>query len=194
MSAHDTLRWGDSATILNLTSLNNESISSAPTVLVSKQLVAAHWKWPLVWVAQFVVLPNLKGETVTFNIALSLQVGVGQAMATLVRNYQLAPPYNTLTQGIALTPNPGDLSDQWSIPAQDIQAQVQVTTEGNTPLSGDPGETLTVSMFVAPMTEPHAGFHMYERVVEHKNPDEVRWLGEGLPHQPFTPERLKYRR
>jgi hypothetical protein len=189
MSAHDTLRWGDIATIVNLNTLN--AGFEGGSTLPSKQLVAAHWRWPLVWSAQFVVVPNLTpAETVSFIFQLQLVVGVGQGIVSYSRWYELDPPYNQLKMGIdpALTPVPTFLADNWELPAQDIQASVLLSTLGNNQPTGGPQESMSVAFLVAPVTEPHAMTAIHDKQVEGKGgPTKVEWMGPG-----FTPERLQY--
>jgi len=183
-SAHDTLRWGDTLVVPNLATLN--ATETSPSSSFTKQLVAAHWRWPLVWVCHLVVQPNLQGETQTFLINLLLNLGCGQGVIPFTRQYTLAPPYTALTGPSTIT----DLSDTFQLPGQDIQAQVSVSTVGNDQPTGSTAQALTIGFFVAPLTEPHAMTLMHDKIVHGEGPQPAQWM-DGQTG--FHPEPLRYR-
>jgi hypothetical protein len=162
-SAHDTLRWGDSHTFNNLQDLSGES-----SELLSKQQIAAHWRWPLSWNLWVAIIPQFEAsETASFVIELQTTIGVGQAVATFPLRYTLSP-----TAGVYLP-----ITDQKFLPGQDIQIITNVFNSTNTTGVND---NLTVALFIAPQTEPHAFTKMMDRLVHHESPDEVQWMPPGF--------------
>jgi hypothetical protein len=179
-SAHDTLRWGDTRALTTLTELN--ASEGHLTTLESGQLTNAHWRWPLVWQCQLIITPNLPAqvELETFEFALVIQIGVGQAVDTLVKNYTMAPA--------AITGQYSPVTDSFQLPAQDIQAQIIVSVLGGSQPTGPTNESIQCSFFVAPLTEPHAMTHMLNHMTKHDVDPGPEWMSEGFHEQP-----LRYR-
>jgi hypothetical protein len=173
-SSLDTLRWGDVETVI--VGSTGELLSAS-----TKQLVQAHWRWPLSWTVQFSFVANFgttaPAETVTFLFDVEFTVGVGQGKMTWVTTYTMVPSAPNVY------PN---LSPQVTIPAQDLQIRVRVRSSANP--TGVAGENFLVGCMVAPVTEPHAMTEAL-RVLEGEPRDEVEWMGPG-----FTPQPLHYRR
>jgi hypothetical protein len=174
-SAHDTLRWGDSQTLEGLETLAGGESDQ----VISKQMVAAHWRWPLSWNLWVAFVPIFDStETATFTATLNVTIGVGQAIMTFPISYALAP-----TAGVYVP-----VFDQKLVPAQDLQIRVEVT--GKAALTNPTGtDSLTVGLFVAPQTEPHAFTMLMDRIVSGERPDNVPWMQEG-----FTEAPMGYRR
>lgn len=173
-SAHTTLRWGDTETIVG--GLNAPSTTEGSGQAASKQLIAAHWRWPITWNCQFILIPSLPGETQVFTVDLNIIIGVGQAMMGFDKLYTL-----TRTAGVYLP-----IMDNFQLPAQDIQAKVFVNAQG---AQTGTHNSIQVGMFVAPMTEPHAMTMVLEELARGNSPDQARWMMEG-----FEPSPLAYRR
>lgn len=170
MTAHDTLRWGD---VESFRMRSGENLN-----VTSKQLLQAHWRWPLTWTVQFIALPSidLVNETSTFTLTFRVTVGVGQAQITYPLVYTFAPP--TFAQVV----------DQKFIPAQDLQI---IATLTGTVAALVKEESMVVATFAAPMTEPHAMTHLldhHEGAADRLQKAE-HWMPPG-----FNEERLAYRR
>jgi hypothetical protein len=173
-SALDTLRWGDAEALLGLEKLSGIESDG----VVSKQLVQAHWKWPLSWAYWAMFIPSFDStESATFTAEVNLTIGVGQGQATTKIRYAIAPT------GAVYFP----VNDQKLIPGQDLQIRVNVT--GKAALSNPNGQDiLLVGVFVAPQTEPHAMREILE-TMRGQGEDQVEWMREG-----FHPQGLHYRR
>jgi hypothetical protein len=134
MSAHDTLRWGDSESLF--------IPSSTPLITKStKQLVGAHWRWPLLWKLCVVVVPQVPpGETQPFTVSLVVSLGSGSSVTTFtLPAFVVGPPY--------AQPPPAF----FDLPAQDLQIIATMTS------GPDTGVTAQIGAYVAPVTESHAG-------------------------------------
>lgn len=170
MTAHTTLRWGDSH-LVPIINAGGDVRNYA-----TKQLVAAHWRWPLSWNVLLIVQPFFEpGEAATFTVAWDVVIGVGQTTQTFTLFQSVAPPYNSII-------------DQRFWPAQDLQITGRVS--GNSSRQ----EGILLGAFVAPQTEPHAMTELLEhargaRPQVQQHPQQVEWMPPG-----FVPEELGYRR
>lgn len=168
MTAHDTMRWGDVETIPGLERLG---LAEFP-VLVSKQLAQAHWRWPLSWNVWLVLLPAFDAaEAGTFEVTFRVTLGVGQAQVEAPIPFTLTAPY-------------APIIDQRFIPGENLQFRASVkATVGPTSAP----DAITLAVFCAPETEPHAMTEMLEAA--RGDPAKVT---EWMQNQPFTPEALQY--
>lgn len=175
----DTLRWGDTET-LKIAPTQNSGDFAVPQN--TKQLIAAHWRWPLVWALRVIIRPQLDpAETATINLAVDVVVGSGQSQATARFLYNVAPVAGVYPP----------INDLQFIPACDIQAEALVL--GSTALFvPNAGQSIITGLFVAPQTEPHAMTRIYEMLLEHGGGESVRFLGQN-PGRPFKDERLHYK-
>ena len=165
MTAHDTLRWGDTRGF-------QLSAGEAATDTPTQQLVAAHWDYPITWTVLLVMTPQLTGAEVNpFTVTYNVTVGVGQGTHT----YPLT--YDFIAGGFY-----APISDQKFIPAQDLQI--------NALLTGNPSnnEGFQIGAFAAPMTEPHA-MREIGRILRGESQSHVQWMPPG-----FHPEEMGYRR
>jgi hypothetical protein len=168
--ATDTLRWGDT---------DHRPINkTGPAEVVafqSRQLVNAHWRWPLTWCVVTSIQPQMAaGEAGTFTVSIAFNVGLGQA------NSGFAIPFALTAAGLY-----APVFDQRFIPAQDLQINAFIV--GTSTIAAQ--ENIQISVWVAPMTEPHAMTHILERMGGDPPRGEHSWMGPG-----FTPEPLEYRR
>ena len=175
-SAQDTLRWGDSKTFANLSTTENVNLSS-------KQLVAAHWRWPLTWKLMVAVVPAMvAAETAIFTLAIRVTVGSGQGTTTVKLPLIFVAP--SAGPGSAYL----DQTFFFDIPAQDIQVEALLTGTAN-----QPGDSVTVGVYVAPVTEAHAMTHMLDGFAKDerfgRGEREGGWMPPG-----FHPEPLQYGR
>jgi len=169
-SAHDTLRWGDSHTFTGLASYFSDT--SVPS-LFSRQMIAAHWRWPLSWNLWVAIVPSFEAETTgIITITLQTTIGIGQAIATFPIVYTLSP-----TSGVYLP-----ITDQKLIPAQDLQIIAQLDA---TEATKGVNDNLTIGVFVAPQTEPHAMTHLLDKMVHGERPEEVQWMPPGFNEAPM---------
>jgi len=171
-SAHTTLRWGDTENLIG--GLNAPGTTEGAGTATSKQLVAAHWRWPITWNVQFVLIPALPGETQIFDVDLQLTIGVGQAMMQFDKTYVLQR-----TGGVYL-----EILDNFNLPAQDIQSQVFINARG---AQTGTNNSIQVGMFVAPMTEPHAMTAVLDEMVRGNEEAQTRWM-----QSPFRDNPLHY--
>lgn len=168
-SSLDTLRWGDIETV---------SVPAAGETLFSqtKQLVQAHWRWPLAWAVQVSLVLDFGAvitETTTFFLDVEFTVGSGQAKMTYTETFS-----STAAAGYP------DIAVSRTIPAQDLQIRATVRTAGAVTQVAQ----ANIGCMVAPVTEPHAMTEVL-RVVEGQAAGQVEWMREG-----FTPQPLHYRR
>lgn len=175
----DTLRWGDSQALV----FGPFGAGDSAHPMTSKQLIAAHWRWPLVWALRVVIRDALNAaETATIHLAVDVVVGSGQSQATARFLYDL------------VSTAPGvypPINDLQFIPACDIQASALIL--GSQPLIVPAAQqSVQFGLFVAPQTEPHATTRIYEKLLEHGGGESVRYLGEN-PARPFQDERLHYK-
>jgi len=175
MADLDTLRWGDAKQIV-FAGTGGRQLPLGATF----QLVAARWRWPLLWGVRIVIVPALDaGETGTFVVDVQVTLGSGQNSMTAHFTYTIAP-----TAGVY----PICVNDFLEIPASDIQ--VTATINGNPSVAGTVNESLQVGVFVAPQTEPHATTRMYEAMVE-QAPEAKRFMDGQIG---FQDEALRYQR
>jgi len=167
-SAHDTLRWGETLTLPIPPGLSVEG----PPISFNRQLIAAHWRWPLSWNCLVLITPQFNAdETADLTLYLNATVGVGQAIATTVYEFDISSPY--APQQIPLV-----------IPAQDLQITASVSLGF---LSKEP-ESLQLACFVAPVTEPHAMTHLLDKLRGERE-EAVHWMPPG-----FNEAAMGYRR
>jgi hypothetical protein len=186
--AQDTLRWGGVVPV-NITqtgpSQANLDAALANAAGVSgKQLVNAHWRWPLTWsIALVLTAQNLTGDIfVTYEITM----GSGDAQETIRRTINIANGQTDSTVDNVLR-----------LPACDIMIRPTIISSTDSHAIAGPG-SLEICAFAAPETEPHAMLAMLDCMcrLEEKNNDgqgvdqrQGDWMPPG-----FTPEPLRYRR
>jgi hypothetical protein len=136
VSEVDTMRWGDTQTLLlaNVVATGEGSVVK----LQSSQMLNAHWQRPCVWRLMLSINPAIAGNATTL-VTVLLRVGVGQAN-------QLTP----LATFLATTAS-GPSVLFFDIPAENIQVQFTLGPVGGVITNGD---QVTVSAFVAPHSEP----------------------------------------
>ena len=138
MSDVDTMRWGDSQTLL----MSGIGENSAP---VSGQLLNAHWQRPVVWRLMIAIQPVITpGDTSVFVVNVLLRVGVGQANSQVpLATFVFAPVAGVYTGQTAF----------FDVPAQDMQVQFRAGIQGGgVPML--PNDSFIVSAFAAPHAEP----------------------------------------
>jgi hypothetical protein len=174
-SSLDTLRWGDSETLLGLETLAGGESST----VLSKQLAQAHWRWPLSWSFWAMFVPMFDStERATFTVITSVTLGVGQAQLTTEIRTDIAHDASNLY-------HPVNLAE--TFPAQDIQVRCRVIGQASLTTPGGQ-DSLAIGIFLAPQTEPHAMTEILARL-EGEGKDQVEWMREG-----FHPQALHYRR
>jgi hypothetical protein len=136
VSSHDTLRWGDTQTLLLLPAVAS---SEATPGALSKQMLNAVWERPVVWRLMVSVNPKMAAASVeTFTVFLILEVGVGAALQQVpLANILFGPPY------------PPQLLF-FDIPAEAMMMQFRVLSTAPT----DPNDSVTVTAMCAPHAEP----------------------------------------
>jgi len=179
-SAHDTLRWGETQTLVVPVGFNGD-VSPVPEgttpPLVTKQMLAAHWRWPLSWVVTLIMQPAFNAdETNTFYVQWQFTVGVGQAICTFYYLYTFAP-----TGGLYTAQNV-----QLFTPAQDLQVNAALACPSGA-VSSKP-ESFNLAAFSAPVTEPHAMTHLLDKARGHAE-EHVPWMPPG-----FNETDMGYRR
>lgn len=168
-SSLDTLRWGDVESI---------AVPAAGETLAqfTKQLVQAHWRWPLTWQLQLSFHAELGTnvtETADFLFDVEFTVGAGQAKMTYVETFTM-----TNASGYA------DVAVSRALPAQDLQLRVFARSSKAVVQAAQ----LIIGAMVAPITEPHVMIEMLDNL-EGQRHDQVEWMREG-----FHPQPLHYRR
>jgi len=173
ITEQDTMRWGGSQTYAIPAGDGSE------TVQFTKQLLAAHWHWPLSWNFFMAISPMIDPtELATFTLDVTFAIGVGQGIDTFVKQYSIAP----IIVGPPST-YPTVVIDQFLLPAQDLQTTAVIS---GTPV-GNNGSQIKVAHWIAPQTEPHVMMRMLKQLRgEYDTPHE--WMPPG-----FTPHELKYR-
>lgn len=180
--AQDTLRWG---------SMFNVAIPAGPSQATldqlvreaaahnGKQLVNAHWRWPLSWRVALVVTPQ--GVTGDVNVQFELTMGSGDGEQRILRTV-------TVANGSVDT----TVDNTLALPACDLLIRaVTITTEGEGghPIAG-PGN-VEIGAYVAPETEAHALLHMLDCMC---GADTAGGRNGGWMPPGFTPEGLGYAR
>jgi hypothetical protein len=176
MSDVDTMRWGDSQTLL----MSGIGENAAP---VSGQLLNAHWQRPCVWRLMLAIQPNITaGDTTVFVVNVLLRVGVGQANSLIpLATFVFAPTAGVYTGQTTF----------FDVPAQDMQVQFSAGVQGGgTPM--EPGDSITVSAFAAPHAEPAGISQIRDGIAAGiREPDQdgqPRWMPPG-----FNDGQLRYR-
>jgi hypothetical protein len=180
--SQDNLRWGDVKTIPTFTGAN---IARAIVASQSqgRQLVTAHWKWPMTWQCLFVVVPQFgPTETGEVDVDYNVTVGCGGGMITFQRR--------VVIPNSAISVYPTVIDDTLVLPAQDIQIDLALLSTPDSRSFTGPG-ALVVGAFVAPVTESHALAHMLDCMCTDQ---ENRKAGEGWMPPGFTPTPLGYGR
>jgi hypothetical protein len=135
MSDHDTLRWGGSEGI----QVFGGQTGTTP------QIVHAHWQRPLAWKLLLIVVPQLDPtESGTFAVALQASIGIGQGVITVT-----IPVGNITASAPGMAPA---LIFNLDVPAQDVN--LQATVDGSAASGEGTNNRFTVSIFMAPLTEP----------------------------------------
>jgi hypothetical protein len=165
VSEQDTMRWGDTQSVLLSAGAAFENGFAA-----SSQMLNAHWQRPCVWRMMLSIAPEMaSGDTLTFSVQVLLRVGVGQA------NQQV--PLITLPFGPPYAP----VVEFFDIPAENLQLQFLVGAVSNTPLAND---RVIVSAFVAPRAEPggivQIRDHMKQDIREPDHDGLPRWMPRGF--------------
>ncbi len=172
-----TQRWGDQLTA---------SVTSSGGILPvswstnTKQLIAAHWRWPLMWGLRISIVPALDAtETATFTITITCTVGSGQTAIPVVFTYVLAPVAGVYAP----------INDLQQIPAEDVQVIATVT--GQPAAAAGVKDNIVVGAVIAPFTDPHGLTRLYDWMMTPPNeqPEGGRWM-DG---RPFADQRLTYR-
>ena len=195
--AADTLRWGGRTSLAwgptsaikgNAQANLNQAVNNARGKLGS-QLVNAHWRWPLTWRTLVCLRPQFApDETGTVVVRIDWTVGSGDAQQTFSTFYPLSP-----TSGVGYE----DVVDTSVVlPGADVQVELSQggifvpSGEGHSLVTASV-DMLEVGVFVAPITEPHAGLHVAESMgaLVDANRQDGTWMPPG-----FTPEQLGYRR
>jgi hypothetical protein len=182
MSDHDTMRWGDTQSIL-LTAAAS-SVEGAIPIAVSKQMLNAKWERPVVWrlMVSIATQIGVDDAAITFDVLINLQVGVGQANQIVpLALVHFATPFASSIQF-------------FDVPAEAMQLNFQIGNVAGGPIA-DPSDSVTVTAMCAPHAEPgsiammrnamHAATHV-------ESPDSQglpRWMPEG-----FDDGELRYRR
>jgi hypothetical protein len=166
MSAHDTLRWGDTQSI-------PVTAGEAPSSQ-TRQLLQLHWRWPLSWTVLLVMVPQFgPAENQTFLVTWQVTIGIGQAIQTFPLLYTFAP------SGGVYAPQTPTLT----IPAENLQMIATLTTVAGG--AANDTDYMLVGAFGAPVTEPHAMTSLRDGLPH--DGERVDWMPEG-----FHPERLRY--
>jgi hypothetical protein len=184
--AQDTLRWGGMFSVAIPVGPSQATLDQAVREAAAhsgKQLVNAHWRWPLAWRVALLVTPQqITGDV---NVQFEIIVGSGDAQQRILRTV-------TVSNGSIDTA----VDNALALPACDLLIRaVTITTEGEGghPIAG-PGY-VEIGAFVAPETEPHAMLHMLECLgkmcggAEGAGHRDGGWMPPG-----FTPEGLGYGR
>lgn len=187
LATQDTVRWGDRTEITwnngTVTTLANAGQRSA-----TKQLVNAHWHWPLSWQLNIILVPQFAAdETASYLVAMRVQLGSGSGLTSFRLFETIAPT----ASGAYL-----DLFDDKPVfAARDVQIAFDSIT-----LLGEGGITaaldvLEIGAYVAPVTEPHATFgaleHLERLNPQYQSPEMERWMGER-GGQTFQEQALYY--
>ena len=196
--AADTLRWGGRTALAwgptsaagGNAQVNLDRAIAAAKGKLGSQLVNAHWRWPLTWRTLVCIRPQFAAdETGTVTVKLDWTIGSGDAQQTFSMFYVLSP-----TTGVGYE----DIVDSTLLlPAADVQ--VTLAAPGGIFVPGGEGHSLVttsvdmleIGVFVAPVTEPHAGLHAADvaTAIDDANRQDGTWMGPG-----FLPEPLGYRR
>jgi len=161
MSEVDTMRWGDTQSLL----LTKAEAAGEGGVATSSQMLNAVWQRPCVWRLMVTIDPSIEpgDAAVTFDIAILLFVGIGQANQKVPLAVQhFATPFNPVTLF-------------FDIPAEAMQLQFAVQSLSNA--ITDPNSLVKVSAFAAPHSEP-AGI---VQIRDHMNRDVRSPDRDGLP-------------
>jgi hypothetical protein len=173
MSEVDTMRWGDTQSVLLASAAGAEN-----GIITSSQMLNAHWQRPCVWRMMLSIAPEMAaGDVLTFTVNILLRIGVGQANQLVpLATFAGAPPYAPVVQF-------------FDIPAENLQLQFLVGAISNTPA---PNDRVVVSAFVAPRAEPGGIVQIRDRMPQEiREPDRdglPRWMPRG-----FDDGELKYR-
>ena len=172
MSDVDTMRWGDTQTLL----LAHVAAVEGQTQLVSSQMLNAHWQRPCVWRLMLSINPAISGNATTA-VTVFLRVGCGQAN-------QLVP----ITVFNAASGSGFEVLF-FDIPAENIQVQFSLGPVGGLVALGD---QVTVSAFAAPHSEPGGITQIRDSLKTGiREPDQdgqPRWMPPG-----FNDGELRYR-
>ncbi len=172
-----TQRWGDQVTA-NATSTGG--LAPVTWVNFTKQLIASHWRWPIMWGLRISIVPQLDAsETATFTITVSCNVGSGQTAIPVVFTYLLAPVAGVYAP----------INDLQQIPAEDVQVIATVT--GQPAAAAGVKDAIIVGATIAPFTDPHGLTRLYEWM--EKSPDEQPEGGRWMHGRPFADQKLTYR-
>ena len=178
--SQDVLRWGDVKSLANLLGATLPSAVQQSNI-GGKQLVNAHWKWPLTWQTLFVLVPQFApDETGQLDVDFNITVGCGGGVITFQRRLHIPASAISVYSTV--------IDDALILPAQDIQIDLAlVSTPDNNSFTG-PGQ-LIVGAFVAPVTEAHAMTHMLACMCEGQEQRQGGWMPPG-----FNPTPLGYTR
>lgn len=180
MADLDTLRWGDSQVLV----FGPFGAGEHAHPMTTKQLIAAHWRWPVVWGLRVIIRETGMdpAETATINLAVDVVVGSGQSQATARFLYNLV----STAPGVY-----APINDLQFIPACDIQAGASILGSQALVVPGVQ-QNIPVGLFVAPQTELHALTRIYEKMLEQGGGESPRYLGDN-PARPFQDDRLHYK-
>lgn len=192
--AQDTLRWGG-RTGLTIQNPAGGAAAALAKALANaqgqqgKQLVNAHWKWPLTWNTLVCIRPIMApDETGSVIVNLAFTIGSGDAQQTFIASYTVAGPGPYLST----------IDTSLYLPACDVMVAVDsmgVPNEGGgpAPLNTTGTDVLEVGVFVAPFTEPHSALHLLEGFARDERFEQGDRDGGWMPPG-FNPETLGYKR
>ena len=194
--AQDTLRWGGRTSLVwgpaspagGNSNANMQNALNLANGNLGRQLVNAHWRWPLAWQTLVVMQPQFAAdETGAVVVSIEWTIGSGDAQLTFSSSYTLAP---TPVSGVYAS----IIDPTIFIPACDIMVQVKSLVaapgDGKGPNTATV-DSLDIGVFVAPQTEPHATLHLLEHWDKYLDSGnrEDGWMPPG-----FNPEPLGYTR
>jgi hypothetical protein len=174
VSDFDTMRWGDTQTLLLKDAIANPE---GTPFLQTKQMLNAGWQRPLLWKVMLSIVPSIDavdaGVPITVDVFYSIFVGVGQANAQIPLGVQVfaGPPYDATVQF-------------FDIPAERIQMQFLTLVTPAVPANST--SSVSVSAFAAPFTEPRVLTDLRELmrhgrdIPDRDEPDNAgqqRWMG-----------------
>jgi len=193
MSEIDTIRWGDTQSVMIAAAAL--VVEGPPPVAVSKQMLNCKWERPVVWrllVSLFAQIGPDDVGNVTFDVQVSVQIGLGGVNQLLpLTLVHFASPYASNIQF-------------FDIPAEAMQIQFAVGNVVGAVL--DPlADMVTVTAMAAPHAEPGAIAMMRNHlgapthVVSPDSQGLPRWIGTphpeheaGMPYG-FDDGQLRYR-
>ena len=146
MSDIDTMRWGDTQTLVMTEQQTVETDSGPSQVGLSSQMLNLKWQRPLTWRLMVSAVPTVSpgdNGVVSITVFVTMFVGVGQAnqeVPLFTWDFSAGPP-----------PDYVGSTQFFDVPAEALQ--LRFTTVCNPPAADD-GTYVTVTAMGAPITEP----------------------------------------